>query len=279
MSQSDQSDPLNLLPPAGRASRTIREVRGLVSDPSERRRRSVLIAEGIHLAEEALRTPGRVRLALASPRLLRTAEGRAVAARLGAGAVESRRLDDDLLARLCQAGSHQGILLVVDHPHHAAADLTRSPDPPLVLVACGVQDPGNLGALARVAEAAWASGLACAGGADPWSARSVRASAGSLLRLPVAEFADPPEAASQLHSLGLRRLGATPRAAQGYREAELQGPMALFVGGEGAGLDPATEAAMDDRVRIPMKEGVESLNVAAAAAVLLFEAAGRRRRP
>ncbi len=265
------------LPPSGRRDAIVLEARLLCRDAGERRRRGVMVAEGVHLAQEALRDPGRVRMALASPRLLRMGAGHEMARVLAAGPFPSRLVDDRLLASLAHVESHQGILLVVERPRWATPDLTSAPSPPLVLAACGVQDPGNLGALARIAEAAWASGLACAGaGADPWSARSVRASAGALMRFPVVEYPDPLTAAGSLRSLGLRLVGASPRSGTAYREDPLTGAMAIFVGSEGAGLPGDVRSALDAEVRIPVREGVESLNVAAAAAVILFEAASRR---
>jgi RNA methyltransferase, TrmH family len=265
------------LEPAGRSSAPIREIRRLSREPSARRLEGLMVAEGIHLAQEALEHPGRIRVAVASPRLMRSEEGAALLARLREIPVPARRVDDALLASLGDVESHQGILLVIERPRWDVRDLLPDSGPPLVLAACGVQDPGNLGALARIAEAAWATGLVCAGaGADPYSPRALRASAGSLLRLPLAEFPDAALAAAKLRAAGLRLVGASPRARTGYREEPLTGALAIFVGSEGAGLSVTAEESLDALVRIPMREGVDSLNLAAAAAVILFEAAGRR---
>jgi TrmH family RNA methyltransferase len=260
---------------AGRASALVRDLRVLSRDPAERRARGVMLGEGIHVAREALRSPGSIRLALLSPRILRTDEGRGIREGLKGGGIAVRSVEDELLASLGSVESHQGVLLLLDRPRGEANLLGRE-GPARVLAACGVQDPGNIGALARVAEAAFCTGLVSAGaGADPFSPRSLRAASGALLRLPVIEHRTPMNAARALRRLGLRLVGASPRARTGYREADLGGALALFVGGEGAGLPPEIVDLLDEEVRIPVRDGVESLNVAAAAAVILFEAAAR----
>lgn len=262
---------------AGRASALVRDLRVLSRDPAERRARGVMLAEGIHIAREALRSPGSIRLALLSPRILRTDEGREIREGLKGGGIAVRSVEDELLASLGSVESHQGVLLLLDRPRWGEADLLGRDGPARVLAACGIQDPGNIGALARVAEAAFCTGLVSAGaGADPFSPRSLRAASGSLLRLPVFEHRTPMDAVRALRKLGLRLVGTSPRAGTGYREADLGGALALFVGGEGAGLPPEIADLLDEEVRIPVRDGVESLNVAAAAAVILFEAAARR---
>ncbi len=271
------SDPLDDLPAAGRGSDLARDLRRLAREPAERRRRGLFLAEGIHLAEEALRSPARIRMVVVSPRIARVPRGRALLERLRRASFPVRRAGDRLLEGLCDTESHQGVILLAARPAWSLDDLLTGGSAPLVLAPCGVQDPGNLGALARVVEASWGTGIVCSGsGADPWSPRALRASAGSLLRVPIMEIPDAGETLSCLRSRGLTLVGASPRAREGYREARLSGPVALFVGGEGPGLAREVERAMDLLVRIPMREGVESLNVAAAAAVLLFEIASRR---
>lgn len=224
-----------------------------------------------------MKEPRRILEAVLSDRILRTDRGRALADSIATGTFPARRVADSVLADLSDVESHQGVLLIVERPSWDLPGLLGTVAPPLVLVACGVQDPGNLGALARAADAAFASGLVCAGaGADPFSPRALRGSAGALLRLPVVEISDPREAARALRAADLTLIGASPQARTGYREAPLEAAAAIFVGSEGEGLISSLEAALDLTVRIPMRAGVESLNVAAAAAVLLFEAAARR---
>lgn len=259
----------------GRGSTLLRDLRRLSSSPVAARRAGVAFAEGIHLALEALdRRPAPVRVLL-SPRLARTGDGKRLIDRLRRepGRMEILATDDATLGRLSHVETHQGILLVVPRPVHRIEAMLE--ERPLILAACGIQDPGNLGALGRITEAAWGSGLLCLERcADPFSPRALRASAGALLRLPVVESDDPLGAAKDLAARGVRLVGTSPHASRSYLGAELAGPVALFVGGEGAGLAAGLLESMDEIVRIPMREGVESLNVAAAAAVLLFAAAG-----
>jgi len=271
------ADALGAFETAARGSRTVRDALALSRQAARRREQGVFIAEGIHLAQEALRSEHPVRLALVSRKLLRHDEGRSVAASLIGKPFPVRRVEDATLQTLASAESHQGILLVVERRRSSISDFLSGCRPAIVLVACGIQDPGNLGALARITEAAWGSGLACAGGADPFSTRCVRAGAGSVFRLPLVEFPDITSAAASLRGLGFRLIGASPQARQSYREERFDQDVAVFVGGEGAGLPSTARSILDAEVRIPIRAGVESLNVASAASVILFEAASRSR--
>jgi TrmH family RNA methyltransferase len=149
---------------------------------------------------------------------------------------------------------------------------------PLVIVAAGIQDPGNLGALLRSAEAAGATGAYLTdGAADPFSWKALRGSMGSVFRLPHRRRIGTVEALARLRERGVRTVAADPGAAKAYHDADLRGPLAFLLGPEGSGL-PATLAAQADlAVAIPMAPRVESLNVGVAAGVLLFEAARQRR--
>jgi len=153
---------------------------------------------------------------------------------------------------------------------------------PLVLVLVGVADPGNVGTLVRTAEATGAS-VICCGGADPFSAKAVRASAGSVLRVPVAVVAgDDAEAVLEhLGGTGHRRLATRPTGGVPYDSADLEGDLAVVLGSEAHGLPPGLDEHRDDlldlSVSIPMDGRAESLNVAMAGTVICFEAARRRR--
>lgn len=148
---------------------------------------------------------------------------------------------------------------------------------PLVVVLCDVQDPGNVGAIIRVAEGAGASGVIVAGqSADPFGWKALRGSMGSTLRLPVQTVDDIRDAVEDARRHGAQVVATVPRDGESLFDAHLSGPTALLIGGEGPGLTPDIIAHADARVTIPMTAPVESLNAAVAAAVLLYEARRQR---
>ncbi|MDX1649327.1 MAG: 23S rRNA (guanosine(2251)-2'-O)-methyltransferase RlmB [Myxococcota bacterium] len=151
----------------------------------------------------------------------------------------------------------------------------------LLVALDGVEDPRNLGALARVAEAAGAAGLVLTRRrAPPLGAVASRASAGALEHLAVARVANLRAALATLQEQGFWALGADPDAETSLWELDdrlLRGDLVVVLGAEGRGVRPGVAARLDHRVRIPMAGRVAALNVAAAAAVVLFEAARRRR--
>jgi TrmH family RNA methyltransferase len=151
-------------------------------------------------------------------------------------------------------------------------------DRSVVVIACDVQDPGNLGAIVRVAEAAGASGLNAAGRcADPFGWKALRGSMGSALRLPIAIEPRTDDAIAEARRHHCRVLAAVPRAGTPLFGADLSGPIALLIGGEGPGLHDDLIAAADQRITIPMEAPVESLNASVAAALVLYEARRQRR--
>lgn len=152
------------------------------------------------------------------------------------------------------------------------------PAPALVTVAVGVQDPGNVGALIRSSEAAGATGLLAIGGtARPYGWKALRGSMGSALRLPIARPADGLAALQTVRAAGVRLVALAADATATLDEADLDGALAVCVGAEGVGLPADVVALADQTVRIPMQPPVESLNVAVAASLVLFEIARRRR--
>jgi len=176
-------------------------------------------------------------------------------------------LPASLFTELSTVDSPEGILAVARRPGRPSATL---PGDGTIVVSAGIQDPGNLGAVARVTEAAGAAALVVLkGSADPFGPKAVRGSAGSVFRLPVFEEADI-EALS-----GIPLAALVPRGGTDFREVQWTPPLGVVLGGEGAGLDEAILESSDLRVSIPMQGHVESLNVATAAALVLFEATRR----
>jgi TrmH family RNA methyltransferase len=189
-----------------------------------------------------------------------------------------------VVQRLSHLRTHQGVVVMARQPGFQLRDLVRGTQgkAPLLVLAAGVQDPGNLGALIRCAEAAGASGLlALAGGANPYRDKAVRGSMGSVFRLPCVAEVILETALEFLEDNRLLVVVADQSAPAGssrpFWEADLTGPTALVLGSEGSGVPAALRRIAKARVRIPIARPVDSLNVAVAAGVLLFEARRQRR--
>jgi TrmH family RNA methyltransferase len=149
--------------------------------------------------------------------------------------------------------------------------------PPLAVLACDIQDPGNLGAIVRVSEAAGATGVVAAGQcADPFGWKALRGSMGSALRLPLARVPSVHDAVEDALRHHVRLVATVPRGGTPLFDADLSGPLAVLVGGEGLGLADEIVAAASVRVTIPMETPVESLNASVAAALLLYEVRRQR---
>jgi len=262
----------------GRHHPELRRLRALRRDPGLRRAEAVFIAEGPHLAREALGAGAAIEFAVASPRLDRSAEGRSLRAAVAASRVPCLETSDATLDALQDVRSPQPIVLLVRRPAWPpGAGLAPGPPLPLVVVLHALQDPGNLGTILRTAHAAGATAaFVCGEGADPYHPRAVRASMGAIFHLPLAA-AGVPELLAQLAEHGIAALAADAAGEAEYGACDLARPLALFFGGEGAGLPGDVLARMEQRVRVPLRPGVDSLSVGAAAAVLLFEAARQRR--
>jgi 23S rRNA (guanosine2251-2'-O)-methyltransferase len=186
------------------------------------------------------------------------------------------------LTSLAGFDGHQGVALVVGPRRWASLDevLARAlerAEPPFVLALDSIEDPRNLGALLRSAEAAGVHGvLLPTRRAAPLTAVAVKASAGASEHLLIVAVDDLAEALGELHARGIRVVGADASAPLSYREADLRGPLALVVGGEGAGFSAATRRRLDLLVRIAMHGRVGSLNASVAGSILLFEIGAQR---
>jgi TrmH family RNA methyltransferase len=148
---------------------------------------------------------------------------------------------------------------------------------PMVVVVCDMQNPGNVGAIVRVAEAAGATSVVIAGlSADPFGWKALRGSMGSALRMPISLEARTHDAVTNARHHGASVVATVPRNGLAPSEARLAGPIAVLIGGEGIGLTPDVLQHADQHVSIPMQPPVESLNAAVASAVLLYEARRQR---
>jgi TrmH family RNA methyltransferase len=253
----------------------VKEARRLEADAAERQGAGLAVAWGRHLALEALEAHAGITRALVSSALEEDAEGRSLTAALAAGGIRTLQVTAAVLDSIALGAGDQGVLLVVRRPRwDLDAILARKPI--LLLAAHGVQDPGNLGTMRRTAQGLGAAGLlALEGCADPFSSRALRSAMGAAFRFPTPRLGTA-AVLQALRGAGCALVAADPQGDRLPSEAPLRGPAAILVGSEGRGLPPDLLHAAAVRVRIPMSGGSESLNVAAAAAVLLYEARRQR---
>jgi TrmH family RNA methyltransferase len=252
----------------------VREAARLERDRDAREAAGLFLAWGLHLAEEAIATRAAITRAFVDPSLAARPQGASILARLAALRVERLEVRPALLDAIAAGAGDQGLLLLIRRPLQDLGALFAA-RPALVVGAHGVQDPGNVGTLARSARAFGAAALlAFEGTADPFGSRAVRAGMGAHFRLPIA-LAGWGAGLDAARAAGLRVVAAD-LSGPPLADADLAGPLLLVVGSEGSGLPAALRDRADVRVRIPMASGAESLNVQTAAAVLLYEHARRR---
>lgn len=244
-----------------RSNETLKAIRRLRRRQDEQR----ILLEGPHLLEAALELGLEIETVLASPGFLAAAEGRALLPRLPRAPLEVRA---DLLDALADADAPKGLLAVARRPRHGLETLPLTPAG-VYLFLDQVQDPGNVGAIGRVAAAFSAAGLALSPGcADPLHPRALRASAGALLGLPVGVGVEAEDLARRLAPLE-----PVWAALEAHGGAEIPSPssraLVLALGSEGGGLSPRVLARCSQRWTIRLASGVESLNVAVSAGIAL----------
>jgi len=229
--------------------------------------------EGPHLIEEALRAGLRV-----TTIFIAQEDERLLSALRVPPEIEILRLPAKLLDSALATETPQPIAALVEPPEWTWAHLlgARPKGAELVVVLAGIQDPGNLGTILRSAEAFGAAGVvSLPGTVSAWNPKAVRASAGSVFRVPLLAASER-ECLEELHEAGLKVLATTVHAAQPAELVDMAGPVALIIGNEGSGVADELAAKADARVTIPCPGPVESLNAAVAASVLLYEAARQR---
>src|SRR6185312_4498779 len=236
----------------------------------------MLLLDGVHLLQDAL---------AAGIEIVNVA--------IDAGAVERRDISrlaevlrgkglDPIVATapvmgaLSPVRSPTGIVAIARRPERDVAEFYKGPAP-LVLIATDIQDPGNLGAIVRVAEAGGATSVLAAGAsADPFGWKALRGSMGSALRLPVDRVDAADTAIAEARRRRCRIVATVPRDGRSLYDVDLAGATAVLIGGEGPGLPESLIESADERLTIPMERGVESLNAAATAALIVYEARRQR---
>jgi 23S rRNA (guanosine2251-2'-O)-methyltransferase len=185
----------------------------------------------------------------------------------------------DAIDRLAHGATHQGVVADVESERAAGLEELAEGDAPLIVVLDGIEDPHNLGAILRTADAAGVSGVVVQTRRSALHAGTVaKTSAGALSHVRVAEVVNIARAIEELKELGVWSVGLAGEAGQAYDEVDLTGPIALVMGAEGPGLRRLVREKCDFLASIPMGGHVGSLNVSVAAGIVLFEAVRQRRR-
>ena len=235
----------------------------------------LLLLDGTHLVSDALTAGLRLHHLMVAAEALAHADIQPLIERATSRNVDVAIASAPVMAAASPVRSSSPIIALAARPSLESRMFTG--DQLLVIVACDVQDPGNLGAMARVAESAGASGLMAVGqSADPFGWKAVRGSMGSALRLPIATRATAEEAVAEARRHGCRIVATVPRGGGSLFKADLKGSIAILIGGEGHGLSHSVVQEADERLTIPMQAPVESLNAAVTTALVAYEAWRRR---
>jgi TrmH family RNA methyltransferase len=243
------------------------------------------LLEGVRLVEEALDVGAHFESIAFTSDLESTERGLLLKDALQRVPCRGAELSKQVMDYISETESPQGIAALVTRPHFVLEDVIER-EPQLIVIADGLQDPGNIGAIVRTAEAAGCTGMAVTQGTvSPYNPKALRASMGSALRLPIAVSQTPEMIARICGQAGITIMAASPATAQTsqsssnnmpYTEADFRRGVAIVMGSEGGGIasGPLSEGVLT--VHIPMAALVDSLNVASSAAIVLYEAARQR---
>jgi TrmH family RNA methyltransferase len=239
--------------------------------------------EGLRIVEEATRSGLRFRAVFFKESAQNLAER--LLPQIGAN-VDTLLLPDKLFDDTVPSETPQGVAALVRMKDFSLADVLERLQVGPVIVLAGLQDPGNLGTILRSAEAFGSAGVVLGEGTvSPFNSKVIRASAGSIFRLPVVTGKTAvgktagglEEISAKLRAQGVRLIATSSHKGTPLDQANLTGPAAIFVGSEGSGLPRAVLAQADELIAIPHTQQVESLNAGVAGSIVLYEAARQRR--
>jgi TrmH family RNA methyltransferase len=233
-----------------------------------------ILLDGEHLIEEALAASIPIELVAIDENA--KADVAPLAHRAETAGARVISVPSKVLAAMSPVRQPSGIVAIARRQEKSVGDALAAA-PQLVLILDEIQDPGNVGAIVRAAEACGATGVITSPGtADPMGWKALRGSMGSIFRLPVAVRQNLADAVRAARALGIEIVAAVPRDGVLLPELDLRRPVAVLLGGEGGGLPDSVADLAPTRLTIPMRRPVESLNVATAAALIAYEAQRQR---
>lgn len=240
----------------------------------------LIFVEGLRLCEEAHRSQLAIEAVIVSEELLRKERAAAAIGELSSVSKRVASVSEKLLESVSYTKTPQGIIVLAHRPESSEQRLAAGlQSDPLLVVLHQINNPVNVGAILRTAEAAGAAGvITTRNTSDPFSPKSLRGAMGSAFRLPIWSGLEYTEMIEWCGQRKLMTVCADVEASTSYADLDWTGPTGLLLGPESTGFTPEELNSADERVSIPMKGAAESLNVAVAAGIILFEAA-RQRKP
>jgi len=240
--------------------------------------RDSIFVEGLRLCEEALTSRLRIEAVIYSEEIARKDRAARLVQKLEEVGAKSASASEKLLASIAYTKTPQGIVVLAARPDDNEESFTaKQPASPFLVILHELNNPANVGAILRTAEAAGLTGvIATANTSDPFSPKALRGAMGAAFRLPIWTGSRFSDALRWCKHRSIRTICADADGASLYTEIDWRASAALIVGAESAGLAAGEIKAADAAVRIPMQGGTESLNVAVAIGVILYEAARQR---
>lgn len=241
-----------------------------------RDREGKFVLEGFRAVEEVLKLSGTVEFILFSPSARATSRGEQLFAAAREAGIAAVEVAENIMRDLAGTETPQGVLAVVCRREVSLDDIL-STSPSLLVLVDGVQDPGNLGTIVRTSAGAGAQGLILLPGTvDLYNPKTLRSTMGNIFKLPVVMAGQRSEVLKKIRNAGLELVVGDPRAEKAVFEIDLTGPVVIAVGNEARGVQEDILMHSRHRVHIPMSAGVDSLNVAVAAGIMLYEVVRQR---
>jgi TrmH family RNA methyltransferase len=238
----------------------------------------LIFVEGLRLCDEAHRSKLQIESVIVSEELLRKERAASVINELSRVSERVASVSEKLLASISYTKTPQGIVVLAQRPESSEARLAANLNSnSLLVVLHQINNPVNVGAILRTAEAAGGTGvITTANTSDPFSPKSLRGAMGSAFRLPIWSGVSFEDVIDWCRNRGITSICADAEAQTAYTEIDWTKPSALILGTESTGFTPEELASAEHVITIPMKGAAESLNVSVAAGILLFEAARQR---
>ncbi len=256
---------------SSRSNKTIKYLKSL-SLSRNRQKESRFIVDGIRIIEEILEQGRSVKKLIISPLAAENERAAMIVEAAREQGIEVVWVAERVVDYLAETKTSQGVLALVEPQEFSEDDLLKG-QMPMIVVAHLLQDPGNLGTIVRVTEAAGAGGVVTTPGTvDFYNPKALRATMGSIFRLPALRTQSLEAFVDRFKSRGYQTVAAMVSAKTRYFDIDYTKPTILLLGQEGAGLTPEAGQLADYKVSIPMVTMIDSLNVASAASIILYEA-------